>query len=702
DIKIFDIYAEESKSRARLLFGLFKQGIAIKNEELTYQRKDGRKVYGLLSVNPALDEQGNVVASRSVIRDITNEKLMEIKYQKIIQTAADGFCMCDLDGKLLEVNNSYCKMIGYTPEELREMHISDLDAIANTEETALHIEKLKKQGYLRFQTQHNHKNSKIIDVEVSANYYDSEEGKIFIFIRDITEYKNLIEQISESENRYRTLIELGTNGAVAVVMLQDIDYEEGIQVFVSDQWSCIIGYNRKELIGTPFFNLVSPSDREVSKIRHRDKMSGKSIPGLFEVYITRKDGTEILVELSSSSTIFKGKPANVVYLREITERKQLEELLVKERDLAQLYLDVAGVMIIAIDTNQKVTMINRRGCQILGYTVDEAIGRDCVDLYVAKDHRFEVREILSNMMSGKIGPRDYHENSIVTKSGEARMISWHTCIIKDTKGNTVGALGSGEDITELRKALDELKKYQNQLEEQVKVKTDALKQQIDRRIMYARALVHELKTPLTPLIASSDLLCTKLHDRSLLKLAKNVNAGAIRLSKRIDELLDFARSEMGTLNLKYRKVQLNKLICDIYSYIEPEALLHNISLEMKLNNNLPLIICDKDRIQQVLLNLLDNAIKFTPKGGKINISAQQKDSGLLVKVEDNGCGIAKKDHEHLFQPYWYLESKTASYSGLGLGLPLSKMIIERHGGEIWVQSRKGKGSTFSFCLPLNN
>ena len=155
-------------------------------------------------------------------------------------------------------------------------------------------------------------------------------------------------QLHETEERYKALINLGAEVGEAVVMLQDEDGIEALQTFVSDEWLRITGYDRKELLNMSFFELVAPSERAASMVRHRLKMSGKTLRGLFELNIVRKDGTVILVELTSAFTMYRGQRANVAYIRDISERKRAEEELKKQATLLQAQLDSSqdGIMVV--------------------------------------------------------------------------------------------------------------------------------------------------------------------------------------------------------------------------------------------------------------------------------------------------------------------------------------------------------------------
>jgi signal transduction histidine kinase len=227
-----------------------------------------------------------------------------------------------------------------------------------------------------------------------------------------------------------------------------------------------------------------------------------------------------------------------------------------------------------------------------------------------------------------------------------------------------------------------------------------LEVEMGRRVEFTRALVHELKTPLTAVMASSSLLVDELQEEPWLRLAKNIDQGASNLNSRIDELLDLARGEIGMLHLKCQPVDPLRLLREVGAHMSPVAISHGQSLNLDLPPSLPLVWADEARLRQVVLNLLANAYKFTPEGGEINLRARQNDAALVVDVQDTGPGISKKEQGWLFEPYHRLERDRERLSGLGLGLALCKTLVALHEGRIWVESKLGQGSTFSFSLPL--
>jgi signal transduction histidine kinase len=215
-------------------------------------------------------------------------------------------------------------------------------------------------------------------------------------------------------------------------------------------------------------------------------------------------------------------------------------------------------------------------------------------------------------------------------------------------------------------------------------------------------LSHELKTPLTSIIAAAGLLEEELQDtadETHRKLMQTIIRNANSLETRLVELLDIVKTGSGKLQLQFEPVDIKSLVLGTCMQISP--LIHNKGqkLNTEIPDFVPLIQADGQRLEQVLLNLMNNASKFTPDGGTITVRIKKQEAGLAVEVADTGIGIPKDQQDRLFKPYSRIQADRQRHPGLGLGLALSKQIIELHGGRIWVDSDASKGSVFSFFLP---
>jgi signal transduction histidine kinase len=229
---------------------------------------------------------------------------------------------------------------------------------------------------------------------------------------------------------------------------------------------------------------------------------------------------------------------------------------------------------------------------------------------------------------------------------------------------------------------------------------ERLQAEMQGRIDFTRNLIHELKTPLTSLVATSQLLFEEERNKKLGKLTQYVWEGANSLNNRIDELHDVVKGEIGKLELDLKPLNLREFLLSLVEETKALARQYDISLNLKLDESLPEVYADPVRVRQIVLNLLNNAFKYATEGGRVNISVITKSNFVIVEVRDRGPGITEQVQQHLFEPGYQIAHPAKRSGGLGIGLALCKLLIELHGGKIWVKSQPGKGSSFFFTLPL--
>ncbi|TBR14946.1 hypothetical protein EPO66_06390 [bacterium] len=215
---------------------------------------------------------------------------------------------------------------------------------------------------------------------------------------------------------------------------------------------------------------------------------------------------------------------------------------------------------------------------------------------------------------------------------------------------------------------------------------------------------HELRTPLAAIKGATDNLLegiagelNQIGKDSLLISKRNID----RLSRLISDLLDISRIEAGKIQLNKQVIDIRSIVLDTAALFKTMTAAKNIELDVKLADNIPELDIDSDKVIQVITNLLGNAVKFTPKGGNINLEVSLKDNFVQIDVLDNGIGIPQQDLNRVFDKFYQVTRSDVKDrpKGTGLGLPISKGIVERHGGKIWAESEMGKGSKFSFTLP---
>ncbi|NQT31763.1 MAG: PAS domain S-box protein, partial [Deltaproteobacteria bacterium] len=354
---------ELAKSRKRYIDEVFQTGKPCRFED------ENGGIYFDNIVYPIVEDQGKVTRVALQARDITERKQAEEKLQTILKTALDGFTIDNLEGKILEANDSYCKMVGYTRDELLKMSVADVEVIESPEETTQRIKIIKEQGFDRFETRHKRKDGKIIDVEVSVNHLDVGEGQLFIFARDITDRKRAEEALKESEQKYRTIFE---NVSEVIIRLD----RYGKIVDINGRSEECFGYKPEEVIGKNFARIGVLSLKDLPKMvkLFGEIIRGKRAPFILELEAKRKDGSPVLIEVNSKLVEKDGKKEGfVTIVRDITERKRAEEKL---ETILKTALD--GFWLTNLEG--KILEVNDSYCKMVGYSREELLKMSIADL----------------------------------------------------------------------------------------------------------------------------------------------------------------------------------------------------------------------------------------------------------------------------------------------------------------------------------
>ncbi|RLC96579.1 MAG: hypothetical protein DRI40_02730 [Chloroflexi bacterium] len=665
--------------------------------ELVLNRKDGSQVSVELHTYPVTIDGRDLILS--VVRDITKRKQAEQalqeseqRYRLLAENVTDVIFTTDISLSITYVSPSVERLLGYTVDEaseltLRELLTPESYAIAVKEFGAtLDAEGEGLRDRFRPRTRElefNHKNGSTVWVEVTVSFLRGTNGgpaEILGVARDITDRKRTEQALRESEENFRALAENAVDGIL-------IGMDEGGHVYANKRAAELSGCTVPELRRAKIEDLVHPDEVEKLLERQRKKQEGKRVPRRFETVVLRKDGTRLPVEMVEAKTVWQGKLANMMILRDISERKRAEdELRVKDSAIAS---SVSAIVI--SDLQGTVMYVNPAFLKMWRYQSEEDIVGKNVGEFP------EMADLISEITEAVYREGSWQGEFLGERPTDGSKYAVHLSVSKvtDEAGKPIRLMATFVDMTErkeMERKLQELYVQERQLRED-------LEREIHKRVEFTRTLVHELKTPLTAMMASIELLVCESPQGALLTLAKNLDRGASNLNKRIDELLDLARGELGMLRLNCKEVDLLQLLRRVADDETSAALSHGQKLVTQLPTVLPEVWADEERVQQVVLNLLSNALKFTPEGGTITLKAYEGENSVVVEVRDTGAGIDEEDQRRLFQPYHRLESDRERLSGLGLGLSLCKTLVELHGGQIWLRSEKGKGSTFGFWLP---
>jgi len=474
-------------------------------------------------------------------------------------------------------------------------------------------------------------------------------------------------------------------------------------IFVNGKFEQLTGYSRTEIIGkhwakTGVYSIESMGTLMGMLTDQGVKLSTKAV----EMPLKCKDGRTIWV--NAIGDVFTKRDSIVGYqiiAQDITNIKELEMCFLESEKRDRLIAENVADVIWTIDMNEQVTYVSPSITDLLGYSVEEAMSKSSEDIYTPDSLKVARKILHDELKKRRKGQKDLLKSktlrlNLYRKDSSIIPVEVNFSFLYDVHEKPIGILAIARDISSTISKEEQLKQNydrEKRLREELEV-------ELTRRAEFTRFLVHELKTPLTAVIASVELLVDEKFEEPFNRLMENINRSSFDLNKRINELLEISRGEMGILRIKLRRVAPLRLLKAIANKVSPIIAKDELSLSLVFPRSLPYIIADKERIQQVVLNLLDNAMKFTPVGGKITIRAMRKGTFLIVQVQDTGRGLAKDEQERVFQSAHRLESDRERFVGLGLGLLLSKRIVELHKGQIWVESKLGEGSTFSFSVPI--
>jgi two-component system response regulator VicR len=503
----------------------------------------------------------------------------------------------------------------------------------------------------------------------------------------LSEMRQLQEQLRHKEELFNALIE---NAMDAMVIINS----DGTIRHKSSSIERVFGYKVEDDIGRSSFDFVHPEDLSNGSKAFAELLKKPGSTMHYEIRARHADGSWHTIEVMGKNLLDNPAIAGIVAnFRDITEQKRMQEEIAYSEEHFRALIENSLEAMAIINREGLLSFLSPSFERLLGYRLEEYMGKNPF-AFVHADDLPRVSKIFSDIArkSGAVAQSELH---VWHKDGSLRIVE---VVGQNLLHNPAvnGIVANIRDITE-RKQAEEALKHLYQQERELR---QQLEQEMKKRVEFTRAIAHELKTPLTSLLASSDLLASEIDSEPLQTLAKNIRQGALNLDSRINELLDLVRGEVGMLGLKLEMVDILQLLTDVTDSMKPVASRRGQSLELTLSSSLPEVRADPARLQQIVTNLLDNALKFTPPGGNVRLGAKKKDNSIVVEVRDTGRGISKEEQQSLFQPHQRLKGEASE--GLGLGLALCKMLVELHGGKIWVKSSVGRGSTFGFSLPLES
>lgn len=697
--------------------------------EKRYIRKDGSLVWANLTCS-AIRGEPYVVA---VVEDVNERKRMEDdlrrvqeRYSALFDRSQDCVYILDFEGNFLDANPAALKLLGYTREEIATTKLASLIDPDQMEMAMMRIGEARRTGSTEttaeFRLRRKDGETVYVGTKASVILHNGQPVAIQGIARDMTQRKREEAALRESEEKFRKLAEV-MHAAVGIVQGKGF-------VYVNPYMGQMLGYSVEEILHMDFVQLIHPDHRARMMDYARRRQMGEDVPAHYEFVAITKTGESRWVDFTAARIEYRGQPAIVGTGFDITERKLAEKRLQAHTRGLRLLVDTATRLLAA-----------QRPQEVLREVFDELAGYLGVQIYLnylstgsgrlhlnawhgleetaierIRDVEFgqtpcaqaaeERRRVVIHRVQGATD-----EKARMLKELGVRAYACHPLVVNESVTGTVAfcaldrdSFGEGE--LELMRAVThqaamalEHQRLRAELERHAADLADAS----HAKDQFMATLSHELRTPLTPVLAAAGMLeSEKAIPAEAQEYVDVIKRNAELEARLIDDLLDVTRIVRGKIELDKEVVDLHMVISRAVEVCKEDVAARGLHLRMDLGSQEHCWVeADADRLQQVFWNLLKNSIKFTPSDGCVGVRCRGTNGRVVVEVIDSGEGIAPEALGRIFRPFEQAErSITRQFGGLGLGLAISKALVELHGGSISAFSEgKGKGALFRVELP---
>ncbi len=655
---------------------------------LRWIKKNGEILWTEQYNTPLFDKDGRLIAIEGIARDVTERKRMEERiklqtryFEGLFESSPLAIAIVDKDGKIIRINKGFEKLFGWREDEVRGEHIDDIVIEPERKEEALSLTvKATRGGIVLTEGTRIRKDGTRIMVSIIAHpiIIDHELIAQIGIYRDVTERYQMEQALIESETKFRTLTE---RSLVGVYLFQD-----GILLYVNPKFEEITGYSAEELIGKMGpKDLVHPEDWPLVEENIMKRLRGERRDVHYEFRGIRKNGEVIYVEVHSSLIIYKGKPAIIGTVMDITDRKLAEKAVRESEEKYRRLFEESKDGIFLSTPDGKIIDVNPAMVEIYGYSSREELMKIPVEkLYLNPEDRKKYREELE-----KKGYLKDYEIRGRRKGGTPVILLETSTAVRNEKGEVVLYMGIIRDVT-----------AQKKLEEQL---IQSQKMEVIGKL--AGGIAHDFNNLLTVISGNAELLLKAIKkSSSTYKKIQQILESSHRASGMTKQLLTISKGGI----FEPVVMNINTLIQELKEMLE-RVIGEDVEFEFSPDPMLKNIKADKTYIQQILMNLVVNAREAMPNGGKLQIKTQNvvfdEERSLLypgikpgefvqISVTDTGIGIPSEILPKIFDPFF-----TTKPEGTGLGLSTVYGIVKQLGGHVTVYSEVGKGTTFNIYIP---
>lgn len=685
------LLGEEKESFLQELNNAFQEQVGDMTLEVRLEAKGDRIIWALFKARILYNKKGKPQRGVGSISNITSLKAAqsqlresEEKYRMISQNSSDCICLHTVDGKFEFVSPSSTEVLGYSPEELKDLKLADLihadyqesiraqivEIIKGNEKTAsLVYEGLGKAGELKW-----------LETIVGA-IYDNQTGRAVYLqtsTRNVTERVEAQTKLKESQERYKLITENSTD----IVSLMDLT---GNYLFLSPSIKDTMGYTPEEMLGRNTSEFIHPDDLPMISGSMQGAVENKTKESSAIFRFKHKSGEWRWVKVAGGIILDdEGIP---IYIRsnkiDITERKQTEEKLKKQEEQYKLVSENSGDVIALHNLHGQLTFVSPSCFRMLELTVEEALGTTD---FVGLVHPEDVEKIMGAFIDTIKNARKDTISSVrlKKKDGEYLWVGVSLSAVLDENGRTKYVQTSTRDISEIMKVIDK----ERQLN---KLKSS-----------FISMASHEFRTPLTTIQSSNELISMYL-DSSMEPVDTKLSKHVLRIRTELERLNSLLKDVFTLGRLDVGKARLNKDITSLSGIVKQVVLENSVPFKdrgvmIKTEGPERQVKLDSQLISHVLSNLISNALKYSQGGKDPEVTICYEPDHIELHVRDFGIGIPKKDQEGLFESF-SRASNVADIEGTGLGLVIVKQFVEMHGGTISYKSKVNKGTTFKVLIP---
>jgi len=664
------------------------------------RRADG--VYRWFQVRglPVRDTQNKVTAWYLLLTDIDDRKRAEEalrqseqRWRTAFENSAISIMMRNLEGRYIAANSVFQNMLGYTESELCQLNFMD---VTHEEDRKAELQLIReilegKRQHYQIEKRYRRKDGALLWVRNNvALVPEMRDAAPFFFavVEDITQRKQEESARRYSEERHRVVVETANDAVVS-------SDESGVIQFANPATARVFGYDPAELIGKPLTVLMPEFMRKQHENGFRRYLAtgqrhinwqGTELTGL------RKNGQEFPVEVSFGETVTESGRTFTGFIRDVSARKRAEENLRRSEQRWRAVFENSAIGVALTDMTGRFLATNSAYQQMLGYSEEELKKLTFLELTL-KDDAQRNWALVTELIDGKRSQFQI-EKQYRRKDGRLIWVSNNVSLVPGTEDVPEFVMALSEDITGRKQAEEERERLRNAQVELAHINRVSTMGEL------TASLAHEIKQPISAAMTDAQT-CMRWLACETPEVAEAREA-ASRLVK------DVARANeiIGRIGSLFKKhvpmrelIDVNELIREMIDLMRSEASRCSISIRSELADSLPQIMADRVGLQQVLMNLMLNGVEamrdMTAPGTLTIVSRRSEDGQLTVSILDTGVGVSPEKIDQIFSAF-----VTSKAQGTGMGLPISRSIIESHGGRLWATPNTGPGATFQFVLPI--